>query len=75
MTNFFKITFLFLLLTAGMVFLGCLLGGRTGMIYAFILVLLMIGGLYGFSDKLVLRMYRALPLTEEEAPEIFEAVR
>ena len=30
---------------------------------------------YWFSDRIVLRMYRAQPVTEEEAPELLAMVR
>ena len=45
-------------------FLACgwLIGGQTGMIFAFGLALVMNVGSYWFSDKLVLRMYGAQPV-------------
>jgi len=44
-------------------FLACgwLIGGQTGMLFAFGLALVMNVGSYWFSDKLVLRMYGAQP--------------
>jgi heat shock protein HtpX len=32
-------------------------------------------GMYWFSDKIVLRMYKARPVTEAEAPELYSMVR
>jgi heat shock protein HtpX len=45
-------------------FLACgwLIGGQTGMVFAFGLALVMNVGSYWFSDKLVLRMYGAQPV-------------
>src|SRR5258708_2859957 len=68
----------FLLLTGLMalfVFIGGALGGRSGMEYAFILACVMNVASYWFSDKIVLAMYRAKPVTETEAPELVRIVR
>lgn len=75
MANFFKTTLLLTLLTLGVVFSGFALGGPRGMVLAFFFAGLMNLGAYWFSDKIVLAMYRAQPLTEEEAPEVFEILR
>jgi heat shock protein HtpX len=45
------------------------------MIFAFGLAVLMNFGSYWFSDKIVLRMYRAQPVTEADAPELYSMVR
>ena len=45
------------------------------MIIAFALALAMNFVTYWFSDKIVLAMYRAVPVTESEAPELVQAVR
>jgi heat shock protein HtpX len=42
--------------------IGGALGGESGMIFAFVLALVMNIGSYWFSDKIVLRMYRAQPV-------------
>lgn len=58
-------TFVFLAaLTALMVVLGSVIGGRAGMIIAFLLALFMNFNAYWFSDKIVLKMYQAQPLPE-----------
>ncbi|MFH1208810.1 MAG: zinc metalloprotease HtpX [Candidatus Omnitrophota bacterium] len=75
MANFFKTTFLLALLTLLVVFFGFALGGERGMAPAFCLACVMNFGAYWFSDKIVLAMYRAQPLTEDEAPEVFEILR
>jgi len=55
-------------------FLACgwLIGGQTGMIFAFGLALVMNVGSYWFSDKLVLRMYGAQPVEGTELNAIVE---
>lgn len=69
-------TFLLLLgLMALFLFIGGALGGRTGMEYAFVLACVMNAFSYWFSDKMVLAMYRAKPVTEVEAPDLVRIVR
>ena len=55
-------------LTVLLVFIGGALGGRQGMIFAFIFACAMNMFSYWFSDKIVLRMYNAREVTEAEAP-------
>jgi heat shock protein HtpX len=55
-------------LTVLLIFIGGALGGRQGMILAFIFAGAMNMFSYWFSDKLVLRMYKAQEVTESEAP-------
>ncbi len=55
-------------LTVLLVFIGGALGGRQGMILAFIFAGAMNMFSYWFSDKLVLRMYNAREVTESESP-------
>lgn len=73
--NVFKTAFFLTVLTLLFVGIGGLLGGRNGMTLAFGLALAMNFLTYWFSDKLVLKMYRARPVTEAEAPELVGAVR
>ena len=75
MKNLFKTAFLLTLLTLMFIGIGGLLGGRSGMIMAFVLALIMNLVTYWFSDKIVLAMYRARPVAEGEAPELVGAVR
>ena len=67
------------LLLAGLTFLvilsGYALGGSRGMMFAFFFACLINLGSWWFSDKLVLAMHRAQPLTGDEAPEVFEIVK
>jgi heat shock protein HtpX len=52
-----------------------MLGGNQGMVFAFILVSAMNFATYWFSDKMVLRMYRAREVTPMEYPELHRLVR
>jgi len=56
------------------VFIGKLLGGRTGMYIAFVIALVMNFFSYWFSDKIVLRMYGAQEVSEAEAPDLHRMV-
>ena len=62
-------------LTVLLVFAGGALGGQGGMIFAFVFALAMNGFSYWFSDKIVLKMYRAKEATEGEAPVLYDVVR
>ena len=73
--NVLKTWILLSVLTVLLVFVGQLMGGANGAASAFVFALLMNLGAYWFSDKLVLAMYRAKPLTEAEAPQVYRAVR
>ena len=61
-------------LTGLIMIIGRYLGGQQGMIIAFFLAVIMNFGSYWFSDKIVLRMYRAKPVSESEAPAIHKMV-
>jgi heat shock protein HtpX len=54
--------------------IGQLLGGSQGLIMALVLGSAMNFIMYFFSDKLVLKMYRAQVVTEKEAPELYAMV-
>ena len=73
--NLLKTTFLMALLTALLVWVGDLLMGRQGMWLFLVMAGVMNFGAYWFSDKLVLKMYRAQPVTAAEAPELHAIVR
>ncbi|NLI29775.1 MAG: zinc metalloprotease HtpX [Nitrospiraceae bacterium] len=69
-------TFLLMgVLTLMLVFAGGLAGGKTGMTIALIMAFGMNFFSYWFSDKIVLKMYGAQPVTEAEAPELYAMVR
>ena len=73
--NTVKTVGLMVFMTLLLVFVGAALGGRSGMVMAFAMAAIMNVGMYWFSDKVVLRMYRAQPVTEAEAPELHGIVR
>ena len=62
-------------LTLLLVFVGAALGGKNGMTIALVFAFGMNFITYWFSDKIVLKMYRAQQVTEAEAPELFGTVR
>ncbi|MGA7579241.1 MAG: zinc metalloprotease HtpX [Desulfobaccales bacterium] len=74
MENRVKTVLLLTVLTIFLIFVGKLLGGRQGMYLAFILALGMNFFSYWFSDKIVLRMYRAQEVSPTEAPQIHQMV-
>ena len=74
MGNWFRTTLLLGLLTALIVFIGGLFGGQQGMIFAFILAMGLNFFSYWYSDKIVLRMYRAQEVTSQENPRLYEMI-
>jgi heat shock protein HtpX len=73
--NNIKTLFLLVTLTLVLVWAGGALGGKQGMTIALIFALGMNFISYWFSDKIVLRMYRAKQVTEAEAPDLYSIVR
>ena len=73
--NTLKTIVLLTFMTVLLVFVGAAIGGRNGMVIAFIMALVMNFVSYWFSDKIVLAMYRAQPVTEAQAPELHAMVR
>lgn len=73
--NVMKTVMLMLLLTMLLVFGGAAIGGQRGMTYALMMAGVMNFVSYFFSDKIVLRMYRAQEVTESEAPVLYRIVR
>jgi heat shock protein HtpX len=74
MNNKIKTFLLLAGLTVFLVFIGRLIGGRTGMFIAFVIALTMNFFSYWFSDKIVLRMYKAQEVSAGEAPELHRMV-
>ncbi len=73
--NSFKVTFLMLVLIAFFVAIGGMLGGRNGVIFAFFLACGMNFLTYWYSDKMVLKMYRAREVNESDHPRLFRVVK
>ncbi len=61
-------------LTALMVVLGGAIGGESGAVAFFVLAGVMNFAMYWWSDKVVLRMYRAKIIGPEDAPELYRMV-
>lgn len=74
MSNTIKTTLLLGGLTGLIIMIGGYLGGPSGMIFALFFAALMNFGSYWLSDKIVLSMYRAKPLSPGEVPALFELV-
>ncbi len=70
-----KTTLLLAVLTAVLIWIGGMFGGRGGMFVAFLLAIVMNGASYWFSDKIVLAMYHAQPIEEFQNPQLFQTVR
>lgn len=74
MMNSFKTAVLLAALTALILLIGELFGGRQGLLIAFIFALAMNAGSYWFSDRIVLSLYRAKELKYEDAPDVHRIV-
>ncbi len=75
MGNQIKTTILLTLMTVFIMVIGQILGGRQGMFIALILAAGMNFFSYWYSDKIVLKMYRAREVTPQEKPELYDAVK
>ncbi|CUU35583.1 MAG: zinc metalloprotease HtpX [Fimbriimonadales bacterium] len=73
--NMLKTGILLTALTLLLIAIGNMLGGQTGLLIALVLAAIMNLGAYWFSDKLVLAMSGAQPISEQEAPELYAMVR
>jgi len=72
--NAVKTVFLMTLMMVLFLFVGYLLGGNTGMTIALVFSLIMNFGSYWFSDKIVLKMYRAKEVNRETAPKFYDMI-
>ena len=72
--NYAKTALLLAAMTALFLAIGYLLGGTSGAIIAFLIALAMNGWAFWNSDKAVLRMQGAQPVTRAEAPELVALV-
>jgi heat shock protein HtpX len=73
--NTLKTVVLLTFMTVLLVFVGAAIGGRNGMIIAFMMALVMNFVSYWFSDKIVLKMFNAQPVTEAQAPDLHAMIR
>jgi heat shock protein HtpX len=70
--NTIKTAFFLGLLSALILVIGGAFGGRTGLIMALGIAAAMNFFSYWFSDRIVLAMHRAQPVSREQAPQIYE---
>jgi heat shock protein HtpX len=75
MSSTLKTAFLLGVLTLIFVYIGKLLGGTSGMTIALGIAIVMNFVSYWYSDKIVLAMYGAKEVTQEEAPQLYSMVR
>jgi heat shock protein HtpX len=73
--NGLKTILLMMVLTLLLVWGGAALGGKQGMTFALMMAFFINFISYFFSDKIVLKMYRAKEVTEAEAPVLYRIVR
>ncbi len=74
MTTQIKTLFLLALLSGIIIALGGMLGGQAGVMIAFAFALIMNVSSYWFSDKIVLRMYKAQELSPNDSPYLHQIV-
>ena len=74
MENRIKTVLLLAGMTAFLIVIGRLIGGRSGMYLAFVLAVGMNFFSYWFSDKIVLKMYGAQEVTPADAPQLHQIV-
>ena len=72
--NTIKTAFLMVALTVILVLAGGALGGRQGLIVALVFAVIMNFFSYWFSDRIVLKMYRAREISRSEDPELYDIV-
>lgn len=73
--NSIKTTLLLATLTAIMVLLGNMIGGRSGMMLMFVISMGMNFMSYWYSDKIVLAQYNAQLVTDQSNPKLYGMVR
>jgi heat shock protein HtpX len=74
MGNHIRTAILLALMTLVIMWIGQAVGGRNGMVIAFMIAAGMNFFSYWYSDKLVLKMYRAREVSEQQAPELYGMV-
>ncbi len=72
--NQVKTVLLLGLLSGLLVVIGASIGGKNGALLALGIAVVMNFGSYWFSDKIVLSMYNAQPVTEQDAPDLYRMV-
>ena len=75
MGNKIRTTILLAVMTALIIWIGQVFGGQQGMIIALLFAAGMNFFSYWYSDKIVLKMYRAKEVSPQQAPEVYEMVQ
>lgn len=73
--NYFKTAVLLVVLTLILVWAGSIFGGRQGAVFAFAIAMGMNFFSYWYSDKIVLKIYRARQITGQDSPKYFALVK
>jgi heat shock protein HtpX len=73
--NCLKTFLLIMFLAVVMLLVGNFVAGTEGLLVAFILAMLMNIVTYFFCDRIAISMTRSRPLSEDEAPEVYRALR
>ncbi len=73
--NGFKVTLLMVVLMMLFMWIGFMFGGRNGMMLAFVVAGVMNFVTYWFSDKMVLKMYKARQIQETDHPRLYRVVK
>ena len=73
--NLLKITFLLTCLTLLLVAMGTAIGGQSGMVIAFAIACAMNFFSYWYSDKIILKMYKAREVSATDHPEFYGMVQ
>ena len=74
MINNLRTALLLALMTVFVLLIGSYLGGRQGIVIAFVIAMLMNFTSYWFSDKIVLSIYRAREASKHDAPDLYHIV-
>src|SRR4051794_34439467 len=72
--NLFRTGLLLAAMTALFLLVGFLIGGQSGLVFAFVIALAMNFFAYWNSDRMVLRMHNAHEVDRAHAPELFDLV-
>lgn len=73
--NNFRTWLLLGALTMLLVLIGGVIGGRSGMMLFFVFALIINMVSYYYSDKIAITMTRSKPVSESEAPELYQSIR
>jgi len=73
--NTLKVWLLMGVLTILLVMMGNAIGGNSGAMFFFLIAMVMNFFSYFYSDKIAIKMTRSYPVSESEAPELYEIVR